>query len=945
MEIDVCSTTEEIVKKLGSYKSDLKSDAINLFESFGYTTERRLAGLDSPNDFITACPQLNKIKAHWSEWDQFHFLFQFTTEDLNKILRNKHIAQVKSSNQAYMYFAMKLKTSICTDTIIKQIAYEINKQLPCQSIILMQFGKYLCFVFTEHRINKNDSEKDVLESINILRITPQFLTEQQLEVLNKAFNIEYVYCKRIPKKEEQPKPVQQKLEIKSEPKLVINEVKTPVEQIETVIKTKSEIKQEVQEPAPIVEVKPQVQPKVEPQRPTPQITTTDETSNVEYVASDDFEEFNEEDYETIDNFDDEYDERATSENELEDFNKNFIELVANMRSIDVSRQFEMREKLLVEDNIYWYLNAIGKIPLLSRSEEKEIAERIRQTDNWSRYCALNLLINANLRLVVNIAKSYYPKRKRLSFLDLVQAGNQGLMKAAEKFDASMNCRFSTYATIWIKQSIQRTISDFGKTIRYPVHANELFHKILKYIEMRNDKPTHKEIANYVGVSEEKIDKAFEWGRCSLNLDWYLEKATPKENDRFYSYDMCKVEDDIDKQMEFDILDELLEKLKERERDVIRLRFGLTESGKAYRLEAIGQKFGVSRERIRQNEENALAKLKKYVKLYYKGKLRNNNVKNTKDTQPSKTVTDSAKTQINEETENIVQNTLKRVEQQLEEQQNNKPTIEENNIVEYEINEVENDIEAIENYEEEAIEELTTETSTYLKDYNLRDKTLIELEKVDIFKIEDIRNIDLKVLKNKKNVAPFVIEELIQLMNTNGIPFANKDLSKTGLYNYNLSPNLKSALYSKGKFYIEDLVGTNIINIKHINGVGAGLLDEFLDFLIENNIPYTPLKGNKQQRLRDTNLPLRSKNVVYDHGIFYLEDLLNKDLDEIIKQYKIIPSIAQEIREFVVSYRIEKAEQKLEEDTQQTKPVENNEQKKGFGFNFKSIKHLFTRFEK
>ena len=112
----------KIVNKLGSYKADLKNDAVKLFENLGYDTSRKIAGLESPEAFNQACPNLNKIKAHWSEWEQFYLLFQFTTEDLNKILRNKHIAQVKSANKAYFYFALKLKTSICTDTTLKQIA-------------------------------------------------------------------------------------------------------------------------------------------------------------------------------------------------------------------------------------------------------------------------------------------------------------------------------------------------------------------------------------------------------------------------------------------------------------------------------------------------------------------------------------------------------------------------------------------------------------------------------------------------------------------------------------------------------------------------------------------------------------------------------------------------------------------------------------------------------
>lgn len=933
MELDISSTTEEIVKKLGSYKADLKADAINLFESFGYTTERRLAGLDSPRDFITACPQLNKIKAHWSEWEQFYFLFQFTTEDLNKVLRTKHIAQVKPSNQAYMYFAMKLKTSICTDTIIKQIAYEINKQLPCQSIILMQFGKYLCFVFTEHRINKNDSEKDVLQSINILRITPQFLTEQQLGVLNKAFNIESIYGKSISKKQEPSKPVQQQIEFKPEP--IKNEVKTPVEDEEPVVEVKSEIEQELHpkksiQESRIIEEKQQFQQESEPQQNIQQTPVNYGTSKVEYASNDDIEEFNEEDYQITDNFDDEYDENATRENELEDFNKNFIDLVSDMRSIDVSRQFERKEKLLIEDNIYWYLNNIGKIPLLSRAEEREITKIIQETDDFGKKCAyIRKLVDANLRLVVNRAKTFYPYRKRLSFLDLVQAGNLGLMKAAEKFDYSKNYKFSTYATWWINQSIKRTISNLGKTIRYPVYANEFFHKMLVFITLFNERPTNKEIANYMGVNEEKISDAFKWGRCSLNLDWYLEKATPEENDRYYSCTIDSEDDNIDKQIEFDILDEILDKLTDREKNVIRLRFGITESGNDYTLETIGQKFGVSRERIRQIEDRALGKMKKYVKLYYKNKLKDVKLPKSKQKQVNEIDLANFETQIKEETESLIQNSLKRVKQQLEEQQNNNHTIEGNNIVEYEINKKENDLETIENCEEKT----SNKTFNSLENYNLRDKTILALKHLDIFTIEDITGIDLKELKNKKDVAPSVIEELIQLMNANEIPFVRKDLSKTGLYNYNLSPNLKSALYSKGKFYIEDLMGINIINIKRSNGVGAGLLDELLDFLIENNITYAPLKGDKKQRLRDTNLSLRAKNVIYNHGMFYLEDLLNKNIEEIIKQYKIIPSIAQEIREFIVSYRIEKADQKKKE------------KKSKFWFDLKSIKHLFTRFEK
>ena len=934
MELNVCSTTEEIVKKLGSYKADLKSDAINLFESLGYTTERRLAGLNSPTDFINACPQINKVKAHWSEWDQFYFLFQFTTEDLNKVLRNKHIAQVKPSNQAYMYFAMKLKTSICTDTIIKQIAYEINKQLPCQSIILMQFGKYLCFVFTEHRINKNDSEKDVLPSINILRITPQFLTEQQLDVLNKAFNIEYLYGKRIPKNQEPSKPVQQKIEFKSEP--IKNEVKTPIEHKELIIKTKQDTQKEIENT--IIEVKTQIQAKTSTQQTIQQENIQKETTNIEYVAKNDFEDFNDEDYQLSDNLDDdEYDENATSCNELEDFNKNFIELVSDMRSIDVSRQFERREKLLVEDNIYWYLSIIGKIPLLSKSEEKELTKKIYET-NYPYY--KTILVQANLRLVVNIAKSLYPYRKRLSFLDLVQAGNLGLMRAAEKFDYTKGYRFSTYATWWIKQSIKRTISDYGKTIRYPVHANELFHKILEFIDMRNEMPTNKEIADYVGVPEEKINDAFEWGRCSLNLDWYLEKATPEENDRYFSYNFDKNEDEVDKKIKLAIIGELLEKLSLKEKDVIILRFDLNDNIRKMTLDEIGQKFGVSRERIRQIEERAIKKMRKYAKQLMHKRIKNFEPISDKTVQlppPKNEQPIEIQPQIKKDTENLVQDTLKRVEQQVKEHYKNNQINEDNDIIESLIYDSENI--------EKSIEENVTDHKHSLKNSEIKNKTIFSLERIGISTIEDLENINLKELKIKNDVSPSVIEDLIQFMNAHGINFENKDLTKTGLYNYNLSPNLKSVLYTKGLLYIENLIGINILNVKRTNGVGAGLLDELIDFLIENNIPYSPKNEISSQRLKDTTLSLKAKNVLYDHGIFYLEELLDKNIDEIIVKFKIYPVIAQEIREFLVSYRIKKTEQQLEKETQKTKTYVNNESQKGFGFSFKSIRHFFTRFEK
>lgn len=759
MELSI-NNTEAIIKKLGSYKADLKTDALNLFESFGYTTERRISGLESPKDFVMACPQLNKVKSHWSEWDQFYFLFQFTTEDLNKVLRNKHIAQVKPSNQAYMYFALKLKTSLCTDTTIKQIAVEINKQLPCQSIILLQFGKYLCFVFTEHRINKNDSEKDVLESINILRITPQFLTEQQLEVLNKAFNIEYVYGKRIPKKVESPKPVQQKLGIQSEP--VVNEIKTPVEHIEPVIETKPEIKQEVQQPKPIVEEKQQVQPKTEPQQVTVQTTTNNETSNVEYVSSDDFKEYNEENYETIDNFDDEYVEKATSENELEAFNKNFIDLVSNLRSIDISRQYEKRERLLLEDNIYWYLCFVGKFPILTKAEESELLQQIYKTDNP---IYKKKLIYSNLRLVVSIAKSFYKYRKRLSFLDLIQEGNIGLCKAANRFDYTQGYRFYTYACYWIKQAISRAITYKGKIIRYPRTANELFHKILKYIDSCEDRPSNKEIAYHLGININKINEAFEWGKCILNLDEYAKNATPDENDKYYSYSFEKQENYVDKQVKLNLVNQMLDYLSEKEKSVIRLRFGLTETYDSFTYIEIGQKLGISNIQARRLEKRAIEKMKKYVE----------NILNKKDYSQSLSLNKLNKRQINvindifkvqKETDDIVRNTLKKVQQNINDTKINSDIIDDNYI---DLSEIIED--TIDDKIEEQRDEQIERVQNSIKKYNIEKPSNTDIIQNDFTEESKKENIKPKtLLKNFVNIQRF---HVVHIFSTNDEEFREK----------------------------------------------------------------------------------------------------------------------------------------------------------------------------
>lgn len=640
------------VSKLGSYKADLKNDAIKLFENLGYDTSRKIAGLESPEAFNQACPNLDKIKAHWSEWQQFCLLFQFTTEDLNKILRNKHIAQVKSANKAYFYFALKLKTSICTDTTLKQIAGEINRQLPHPSIILMSFGKYLCFVFTEHRINKNDSDKDVLESINILRITPNNFTEEQQNILNMAFNIDYIYGKKqkIKKVEQQPQELVLKVQVEP-PK------EEPIKQSEIELKTK---KQEES-----FEVK--------------EIHNSFETDYDFDYLDDNNEEW--EDYDEI-YFNDDIG--------IEKFEQNFKDIISKYSSRNVVRNQELIEKLPINNPIYWYLNAIGQIKLLSEKQELELAKKIKENNDY--YARIHL-INANLRLVVSIAKKYI-YRHGFSLLDLIQEGNIGLCKAAEKFDYTKGFRFSTFATWWIKQSIGRAIVDKGKVIRYPVHYQYLVSKVFKYV---NNYPyaNNQQIAKYltennkngIKYTAKQVEKIFNSPRCILGFEDYYENPNSSiwQNEKkhfVYQFDdehfisnILSEEIKLSNKTytELDTLAYLLNKLKEKERSVIIKRFGLENGGAGKTLDEIGQIYGVSRERIRQIEYRALGKLKKYAK-----QLNNRYEKKNEDTSNNFVVSKSKSKQVIEN--KPVLNTPKPIENV------NIPVIKQNEIIEPDIKE-------------------------------------------------------------------------------------------------------------------------------------------------------------------------------------------------------------------------------------------------------------------
>ncbi|HFI0464183.1 TPA: RNA polymerase sigma factor RpoD [Streptococcus suis] len=264
-------------------------------------------------------------------------------------------------------------------------------------------------------------------------------------------------------------------------------------------------------------------------------------------------------------------------------------------------------KLKVSDPVRMYLKEIGRVPLLSGDEEIELAVRIQEGDELAK----QELAEANLRLVVSIAKRYVGRG--MQFLDLIQEGNMGLMKAVEKFDHTKGFKFSTYATWWIRQAITRAIADQARTIRIPVHMVETINKLVRVqrqlLQDLGREPTPEEIGAEMDLSTEKVREILKIAQEPVSLE------TPiGEEDDSHLGDFIEDEAAMSPEMFTssallrEQLEDVLDTLTDREENVLRLRFGL-DDGNIRTLEQVGKVFGVTRERIRQIEAKALRKLR------------------------------------------------------------------------------------------------------------------------------------------------------------------------------------------------------------------------------------------------------------------------------------------------------------------------------------------------
>ena len=294
--------------------------------------------------------------------------------------------------------------------------------------------------------------------------------------------------------------------------------------------------------------------------------------------------------------------------DMESIDDYVVDKIGKEEDVEMDKlDLSLPKGISIDDPVRMYLKEIGKIPLLKPHEEVELAKRMMEGDEIAK----QRLVEANLRLVVSIAKRYVGRG--MLFLDLIQEGNLGLIKAVEKFDYERGFKFSTYATWWIRQAITRAIADQARTIRIPVHMVETINKLIRVSrqllqELGRD-PKPEEIAKEMDMSEEKVREIMKIAQDPVSLETPIgEEEDSHLGDFIPDEDALAPAEAAAYSLLKDQIEEVLESLNEREQKVLKLRFGL-EDGRARTLEEVGKEFDVTRERIRQIEAKALRKLR------------------------------------------------------------------------------------------------------------------------------------------------------------------------------------------------------------------------------------------------------------------------------------------------------------------------------------------------
>ena len=300
--------------------------------------------------------------------------------------------------------------------------------------------------------------------------------------------------------------------------------------------------------------------------------------------------------------------RITNDDMEDDVTDDVEIMLTEEDDVDVEKiDLSVPDGISIEDPVRMYLKEIGKVPLLSADEEVELAKRMSEGDEEAK----KRLAEANLRLVVSIAKRYVGRG--MLFLDLIQEGNLGLIKAVEKFDYQKGFKFSTYATWWIRQAITRAIADQARTIRIPVHMVETINKLIRVsrqlLQELGREPMPEEIAAELNMPVERVREIIKISQEPVSLETPIGEEEDSHLGDFIQDDNVPVPAEAAAQTLLkEQLDEVLDTLTEREQKVLRLRFGMND-GRARTLEEVGKEFNVTRERIRQIEAKALRKLR------------------------------------------------------------------------------------------------------------------------------------------------------------------------------------------------------------------------------------------------------------------------------------------------------------------------------------------------